>query len=229
MAKESLFRKKSTERIASPEQMRNYLRVTSPKLWMLLSTIILLLAGFIIYAAVSRMESTYPLKMEFFSWEYITGEIPFDQMDHFSVGMPVRIAGETGSIRNVFSSARILLDISPDSSADFEDGLYYMSFGEDTDVSLEDLHYIRYGNGLWTCTELSIQQQLENRDTRVRIWDAKDENLTEGRLATVSNAEPYVIAEVDAILDDAETSLGHGIYDAEIVTENTTPISFLLN
>ena len=62
MAKLS-FRKKSMDRISSPDEMRDYLRVTSPRLWMLLGTIILLLAGFVFYAATSRMESTYPLKM----------------------------------------------------------------------------------------------------------------------------------------------------------------------
>ena len=96
MAKEALFREKSMDRITSPEQMRDYLRVTNPRLWMLLGAIIVLLAGFIIYAVTGTMESTYQLKMQYFGVEYITGEIPYDQMDHFAVGMPVRIAGETG-------------------------------------------------------------------------------------------------------------------------------------
>ena len=130
MDKGTLFREKSMERITTPDQMRDHLRVTNPRLWMLLGAIILLLAGFIIFAAVSRMESTYPLKMDFLSAEYITGEIPYEQMDHFSVGMPVRIAGETGHIRSIYSSARILLALNPDSSSDFAEGLYVMSLGE---------------------------------------------------------------------------------------------------
>lgn len=224
-----LFRKKSMDRISSPDEMRDYLRVTSPRLWMLLGTIILLLAGFVFYAATSRMESTYPLKMEFYTRDLISGEIPFDRMDHFSVGMPVRIAGETGSIQSIFASARVRLDLMPDTSADFEEGLYYMAIGEGTSVSIEDMHYLRYSNGVWTCSNLSLQQQLENRDTRVRIWSAEDEALAEGRLATVSDAEPYMVAEATVMLDSEETALQPGRYDAEIVTENTTPISFLLN
>lgn len=230
MAKESLFREKSMERITSPDQMRDHLRVTNPRLWMLLGAIILLLTGFIVYAAASTIESTYSLRMEFSATGYITGDIPYEQMDHFSVGMPVRIAGETGRLRSVYSSTRILLDLSPDSSADFEEGLYLMSLSEDTDVSLEDLYYLRYGNGLWTCTDLSIQQLLEGHDTRVRIWWVEDDiQNSEGRLATVSDAKTYKIASVEAVLDSEETSLKPGTYDAEIVTESTTPISFLLN
>ncbi len=107
----------------------------------LLDAIVLLLAGFIIFAVVSRMESTYPLKMDFISANLITGEIPYDQMDHFSVGMPVRIAGETGHIRSVYSSARVLLDFNPDSKANFEEGLYVMSIGEKENVSVDEMSF----------------------------------------------------------------------------------------
>ena len=229
MDKGTLFREKSMERITTPDQMRDHLRVTNPRLWMLLGAIILLLAGFIIFAAVSRMESTYPLKMDFLSAEYITGEIPYEQMDHFSVGMPVRIAGETGHIRSIYSSARILLALNPDSSSDFAEGLYVMSLGEKENVSLEELYYLRYDNGRWTCPDVSLQKQLEGHDTRVRIWLEDDTHDSTGWLATVSDAKTYAAATAEAILDDPDTNLKPGTYDAEIVTESTTPISFLLN
>ena len=229
MDKEALFREKSMERITSPDQMRDHLRVTNPRLWMLLGAIVLLLAGFIIFAAVSRMESTYPLKMDFISAEYITGEIPYDQMDHFSVGMPVRIAGETGHIRSVYSSARILLELNPDSSSSFAEGLYVMSLGEKEEVSIDELYYLRYDRGEWTCPDVSLQKLLEGHDTRVRIWLEDDAQESKGWLATVSGAKTYAAATAEAILDNKETSLKPGTYDAEIVTESTTPISFLLN
>ena len=229
MDKGTLFREKSMVRITTPDQMRDHLRVTNPRLWMLLGAIILLLAGFIIFAAVSRMESTYPLKMDFLSAEYITGEIPYEQMDHFSVGMPVRIAGETGHIRSIYSSARILLELNPDSSSGFAEGLYVMSLGEKENVSLEELYYLRYDNGRWTCPDVSLQKQLEGHDTRVRIWLEDDTHDSTGWLATVSDAKIYAAATAEAILDDTDTNLKPGTYDAEIVTESTTPISFLLN
>ena len=52
-----LFRKESIDRISSPEEMHDYMRVTSPKLWMILSAVIALLVGFIVYASTSVMES----------------------------------------------------------------------------------------------------------------------------------------------------------------------------
>jgi hypothetical protein len=43
-----LFRKKSIDRISSPEKLEDYMRVTSPRLWMLLSAIVILLVGFLV-------------------------------------------------------------------------------------------------------------------------------------------------------------------------------------
>lgn len=48
--KSKLFREKNLERLESPEQLNDYLRVTSPGVWMILSAVILLLIGVFIWA-----------------------------------------------------------------------------------------------------------------------------------------------------------------------------------
>ena len=147
---DQLFRKSSIDRISSPEQLHDYMRVTSPKLWMILSAIIALLVGFIIYASTATMESTMPVKAEVVNVTRDDDEIctvsvtlPADQREMLQPGMTVRIAGREGKI----------------------------SF-----------------------------------------------TLVDGE-------------EAVAMVDMAESSqrLPDGAYDAEIVTETTTPISFLLN
>ena len=60
-----LFRKKSMERISSPEELHDYMRVTSPRLWMILGAIVALLVGFIVYASTATMENTMPITV---SW-----------------------------------------------------------------------------------------------------------------------------------------------------------------
>ena len=65
-----LFRQKSLERIQSPEEMHDYMRVTSPRLWMILAAIVILLAGFIAYASTTTMESTVPIKVHVDVFEY---------------------------------------------------------------------------------------------------------------------------------------------------------------
>ena len=58
-----LFRQKSIERISSPEALHDYMRVTSPRLWMILAAVVLLLGGFIAYASTAKMENTMPIKV----------------------------------------------------------------------------------------------------------------------------------------------------------------------
>ena len=46
--KVGIFRKKSIERISSPEQLHDYIRVTTPGVWLVLIAIIILLVGVVI-------------------------------------------------------------------------------------------------------------------------------------------------------------------------------------
>jgi len=59
-----LFRQKSLERISSPEALHDYMRVTSPRLWMILGAILLLLGGFIAYASTATMENVLPVQIQ---------------------------------------------------------------------------------------------------------------------------------------------------------------------
>lgn len=54
--KNSIFRKKSMDRVSSPEQLNDYIRVTSPGVWLFLIALLLLLAGFIIWTAFGRLD-----------------------------------------------------------------------------------------------------------------------------------------------------------------------------
>ena len=55
---QNLFRKKSIERISSPEQLNDYLRVTSPSIWIILAAVIVLLCGLLIWSSVTTIESS---------------------------------------------------------------------------------------------------------------------------------------------------------------------------
>ncbi len=45
-----LFREKSLERVSSPEQLDDYIRVTTPSVWLVLLALVLLLAGLLVYS-----------------------------------------------------------------------------------------------------------------------------------------------------------------------------------
>lgn len=53
-----LFRKKSLERLSSPEELNDYLHVTNPAIWSVLAAVILLLAGLLIWSSFTAIESS---------------------------------------------------------------------------------------------------------------------------------------------------------------------------
>ena len=54
---QTIFRKKSLERISSPEALSDYLHVTSPSVWLSLTAVILLLAGILIWSSTASIDS----------------------------------------------------------------------------------------------------------------------------------------------------------------------------
>ncbi len=53
-----LFRQKTLDKVSSPEQMNDYIRVTGPGVWLVLAAVIALLAGLIVWSALGRLETT---------------------------------------------------------------------------------------------------------------------------------------------------------------------------
>lgn len=54
----SIFRKASLDRISSPEQLNDYIRVTNPGVWMMLCAVILLLTGICVWGIFGRLDTT---------------------------------------------------------------------------------------------------------------------------------------------------------------------------
>ena len=57
MEKPTVFRKKSLERIQSPEQLNDYLCVTNPSVWVLLTAVALILAGALLWGSFVYIDS----------------------------------------------------------------------------------------------------------------------------------------------------------------------------
>jgi hypothetical protein len=50
-----IFRKKSLDRISSPEDLNDYLRVTNPSIWVILIAVICFLVGLIVWASTGEI------------------------------------------------------------------------------------------------------------------------------------------------------------------------------
>ncbi len=55
-----IFRKKSLDRISSPEQLNDYIRVANPSVWLILAAVLVLLAGTLVWGVLGRLETTVP-------------------------------------------------------------------------------------------------------------------------------------------------------------------------
>ena len=60
---QTVFRKQTIDRISSPEQLTDHLRVTSPGIWVVLAAVILLLTGILVWSAVGTLETKAEVKV----------------------------------------------------------------------------------------------------------------------------------------------------------------------
>ena len=56
--KQELFRKKTIDQLSSPEELTDYIRVSSPAMWMILGGIIALLLGACVWGIFGRLDTT---------------------------------------------------------------------------------------------------------------------------------------------------------------------------
>ena len=132
---DTIFRKKTMDRISSPEQLTDYLRVTNPGIWIFLSAVILLVAGLFVWASVGTLETTAGAKALVSKGDAVIALTGTDSAE-LSTGMTVRIA----------SNEYIISDIYPDeygrnvafAEVSLPDGTY------DASVVVEKIHPISF-------------------------------------------------------------------------------------
>ena len=116
-----LFRKKSIERVSSPEQLNDYVKVSSPGVWAVLAAVLILLAGAFVWGILGRLEITVPAVVISRDGAAVCC---YDTAYGAEVGagMPVRVGGEELSLVSVSSEAVQLGADAPE--AGFDAGQY---------------------------------------------------------------------------------------------------------
>ncbi len=56
MENNTIFRKKSLDKVSSPEKLDDYIRVTTPSVWITLTAIVLLLVGAVVWSIFGEVE-----------------------------------------------------------------------------------------------------------------------------------------------------------------------------
>ena len=121
------FRKQSMKRVTSPEQLNDYLRVSSPKAWILLISVLLLIVGFLIWSAFTAVES---YETGTASAEKGVLAITFEDASaaqHVQMGMTVQVGGIQAEVTSVGIGADG--QIVAGAQASIPDGVYEVRVG----------------------------------------------------------------------------------------------------
>ena len=96
--KANVSRQKTRDRISSPDQLTDYLRVTNPGIWVLLASIVLFLAGVFVWFTIGTLESTAAVKVSVAGQQATV--IPREAAV-LTVGMPLRVASDEYTLDSV--------------------------------------------------------------------------------------------------------------------------------
>lgn len=104
----SVFRQKSIERVSSPEQLNDYIRVTNPGIWIILAAVVVLLAGFIVWGTVGTLETKLRVAAVSDS-KGVTCYVKEADLDRIGVDNTVRIGGSEYTVA-VISDQPVAVD-----------------------------------------------------------------------------------------------------------------------
>ena len=97
---ESIFRKKSLDRVSSPEQLTDYIKVSSPSVWIVLSAVVILLISVVIWSIFGAILDTVKLNalvQDGVAVCYVDG----DTVVKLKAGMPSELAGTKGTVLEI--------------------------------------------------------------------------------------------------------------------------------
>lgn len=95
-----IFRKTSVERVSSPEQLNDYIRVSNPSVWMTLGAIIILLAGVCVWGVLGRLETKVSAAALADSGAVVCF-VKEAEAGRIQSGMTVRVGGQTFTVAEV--------------------------------------------------------------------------------------------------------------------------------
>ncbi len=85
---QSVFRQKTLERISSPDQLTDYLRVTNPGIWAVLITVILMLAGLLGWSTIGTLETSVNVTVTVTDHK---AQVVSSSSAELEAGMPLRL------------------------------------------------------------------------------------------------------------------------------------------
>lgn len=94
---EQLFRKKSIDRVSSPEQLDAYIRVANPSVWLVLIAIVVLLVGVCVWGILGHLDTTVSA-VAVCKEGSVALYVKDEDGKRVQTGMEVRIGEDTASV-----------------------------------------------------------------------------------------------------------------------------------
>lgn len=100
MEQSGIFREKSIQRVTAPEQLNDYIKVTSPSVWMLLGAVLMLLIGITIWGVFGQLETAVNAAAVSRDGKF-TVYIPESEAAKLHAEQKVIVEGSTGQITHL--------------------------------------------------------------------------------------------------------------------------------
>ena len=94
-----LFREKSLEAVESPEALNDYLRVTSPGVWLVLSAVIVLLIGAVLWGIFGCINTTLPVAVSSAEGQCVC-VVPYEALERVMGIDTVSVDGQDYALRH---------------------------------------------------------------------------------------------------------------------------------
>ena len=155
MEKSEIFRKEAVDRISSPEQLNDYIHVTSPAIWMALLGIIFVLIGAIVWGVFGNIYTTVS-GAGVVRDHNLTVYVKAEDRESVGTGMEITVNGQKTVVREISSEPeRVPDDISEyvlessglssgewtykvEADTDLDDGAYSVV------ITVESIHPIKF-------------------------------------------------------------------------------------
>lgn len=96
----SIFRKTSLERVSSPEQLNDYIKVTRPGVWLILAAVGVMLIAALVWSVFGTLTTTRNAVAVVTGGKTVCYLLPKDT-EGLTIGTPVQIANSTGSVTGI--------------------------------------------------------------------------------------------------------------------------------
>ncbi|MCI2055599.1 MAG: hypothetical protein LKJ86_00475 [Oscillibacter sp.] len=119
MQKNAIFRKASLDRVSSPEQLNDYIKVSRPGVWLILGAVVVLLIGVCVWGVLGSLTTTCD-GVAVVQGGAATCYVSVEDAKALAAGMEVQIDGAVGSVQSV---AAVPVEVA----ADFDAYALYLS------------------------------------------------------------------------------------------------------